>query len=195
MNVQTIQEPGYQASMKYREYLKAVKVAHSRYVDDLRKGYLEMSRGRAIVDIYAAFKQAGTNQQGDPKLAIAPADFQRVGFKKQDLGAGEFSFWQGRGRKFELLLPTGTFAAWANDDRTYAMSRRDISTRVPIVPPAHLPEQPLAKFHILWEVENWDAVPADPILLKRINKNLFVVMAAWDLTPLEQALVNGRPVN
>jgi hypothetical protein len=39
----------------------------------------------------------------------------------------------------------------------------------------------------------WEYVPhPDPILLKRLSGSLFVVLAAWDLTELEQKVLKGR---
>jgi hypothetical protein len=32
---------------------------------------------------------------------------------------------------------------------------------------------------------------ADPILLQRLSKNLFVVIAAWNTTPLERSILRG----
>jgi len=43
------------------------------------------------------------------------------------------------------------------------------------------------------EVEKWKPLPPkDPILLKRLTPNLFGVLATWDLTNLERAIIRGR---
>ena len=34
--------------------------------------------------------------------------------------------------------------------------------------------------------------PVDPILLSQVNATLFAVVAQWDLTPLEQRVLEGR---
>jgi hypothetical protein len=193
MNVELIRSSCFEASTKYREYRAAMKRTGMKYLDELRRAHLELKRGHAIVDIFAAFKQAGCNAQGDPRLAIAPADFKVIDFRKQNLGAGTIGHRSTR--RAQIVFPPNTFLAWAQENNTWDMPRREISTRVPIVPAAHLPERPLEDFYLLWEVERWDAVPADPYLLKRINRNLFAVVASWDLTPLERALINGRLVN
>lgn len=44
-----------------------------------------------------------------------------------------------------------------------------------------------------WEVEKWKPVPPrDPILVKRLTPNLFGVLATWNLTELERAIIRGR---
>lgn len=45
----------------------------------------------------------------------------------------------------------------------------------------------------LLNVEKWKPVPPrDPILVKRLTPNLFGVLATWDLTKLERAVIRGR---
>ena len=44
---------------------------------------------------------------------------------------------------------------------------------------------------ILWEAE-WETVPRDPLLLRHLAGGLYAVMASWDLTPLERAVLKGR---
>jgi hypothetical protein len=41
----------------------------------------------------------------------------------------------------------------------------------------------------------WDnTAPVDPMLLKKINDNFYVVVAQWDLTELERSVLGQRPV-
>jgi hypothetical protein len=66
---------------------------------------------------------------------------------------------------------------------------------VPSVPPQFRPTGALSDYHILFEAE-WQRVPpVDPMLLKQIGhaeSPLFVVLAAWDLSPLEQAVLRAK---
>jgi hypothetical protein len=72
--------------------------------------------------------------------------------------------------------------------------RRMASTVVPLVPPRFRPRRPrLARCHVLWEVEEWSPVPpVDPALLRHIRGDLWAVLATWDLSPLERAVLGGR---
>jgi hypothetical protein len=53
----------------------------------------------------------------------------------------------------------------------------------------------LANYVMLWEAE-WQldrtVPPGDPALLKHLGGTLYTVEATWDLTPVEQAILEGR---
>ncbi len=64
---------------------------------------------------------------------------------------------------------------------------------MPIVPINLRPKRGLANYHILWEAEWHNVVPVDPLLLRRLGKgDLWLVVAAWDLTEVEQAALTAR---
>ena len=62
--------------------------------------------------------------------------------------------------------------------------------RVPMIPPRLRADRALANYHILWEAE-WINPPRDPLLLRHLGKFFYAVLATWDLTPLEQAVLAG----
>ena len=65
---------------------------------------------------------------------------------------------------------------------------------VPLIPPRFRPSNnDLHRYHILWDVQGaWEAEPPkDPFLLSRIHGDLFAVLAVWDLTELERAVLKG----
>lgn len=64
---------------------------------------------------------------------------------------------------------------------------------MPLILIEHRPKRGLANYHVLWEAE-WPKVPpVHPILLRRIGvADLWVVSAAWDLIPVEQAALAAR---
>lgn len=198
-NTPTITMPKEQAKVFYEEYLNAVKTRKEKYVKELKQVYYHLSRGNKVLDIYEVFKKSGVNKQGEPKLAIARADSNRVEFTKGELGAGRF---KGRTNAYDVDLPTSTFPKWKRNWSTdnwqnkkrLQIVRPEISTKVPIVPAHLLPEGELDNYFVLWEVSSWEPMPVykDPFLLKRINANAFVVLAEWDLTPVEQAIIRGH---
>jgi hypothetical protein len=73
----------------------------------------------------------------------------------------------------------------------HRIRERQGHTIVPLIPPEHRPNRNrLPRFHILWEVEKWDPTPPrDPALLKWIGGDLWEVVATWDLTELERAVL------
>jgi hypothetical protein len=50
----------------------------------------------------------------------------------------------------------------------------------------------LRHYVTLFEVDQWEPVPpTDPALLKHIAGDLYAVLAVWDLTELERAVIAG----
>ncbi len=62
---------------------------------------------------------------------------------------------------------------------------------VPLIPPALRPSTDFRNFHILWEAEWQRVAPKDPALLKHVGGHLYAVLATWDLTELERAVLGG----
>jgi hypothetical protein len=63
---------------------------------------------------------------------------------------------------------------------------------VPIVPVYLRPKRGLANYHVLWEAE-WRRIPPhDPMLLRRIGGDMWLVVAQWDLTEVERAALATR---
>ena len=165
------------------------------HLRDLSRAYWHLKRGRQCIDVLAAIQQAGLNADKDPRLAISPAHMRKVRFDRGWTGNGNYSHLAiGSSWNFKLhfSLPENTFA-WPGDAKGNREEKR-IEAPVPKVPAFLLAKMrtPLSSMHILWEVEKWNEVPADPLLLRKLTDNLFVVLGQWELTPLEQALIRGK---
>ena len=64
---------------------------------------------------------------------------------------------------------------------------------MPLVPIDLRPKRGLANYHILWEAIWQNVPPVDPLLLRRVGPgDLWIVVAAWDLTEVEQAALAAR---
>lgn len=190
MNLPTIEMPAEEARKEYLNYRRAIH--DERYAEDaiIRKSYLELSKGNRIVNVRDAIKAAGANEDGSPKLAIARADDQFCYFQRS-YGSGEVTFchyrWFNRTHRrevFEDVLPVVPDAQWWNSMR----SGRSV---VPTIPLALRPSAALSNYHILWEAE-WQQVPVDPALLKRIQGDVFAVLEVWDLTEVERMALGLR---
>jgi len=201
VKVEQLVIPKEQAEEEYQAYKEAIRKHKDQYLRDLKALYGHLRHGRAIIDVYAAMKKAGLNKDGDPRLAICRADSKEVFFEKYNKGAGIFKFENRRWKtlKDDVKLPEGTFCEeWEREQTEFGGSRikhERISTIVPIIPARILNplRGALHNYHILWEVKEWKpAPPRDPILLKRLTPNMFVVLATWNLTPLERAVIKGR---
>lgn len=185
MQVATLEESQHVAREKYAEYMKAVKERHSEEYEALKNGYRELSKGRQVIDIVTTMKNAGTDHLNRPKLAIVCADAKLCWYRWGRLrGQSDwtdrptFSMtndWKSIKSK-SVVFPPSTFDG---------QPRGTLRAVVPTIPPSLLPGGKLSKYHILWEAE-WETIPIDPMLLKHLGKSLYVVLAAWDLTPPER---------
>lgn len=190
-----------EAKEEYKKYVEAVKTKKEVQYEELKKVYHALSKGMKVIDVYEAMKLGGVDEVNkEPKLAICPANATTVFFEKQALGAGTFSDTNGWKRgKVEVILPSGTFPNWGVEQvpgqQWTRTIRRNLKTAVPIIPAHLLPDAKLQNYFILWEVNNWDEIvpPAgDPYLLRQISPNLFAVLAEWDVTEIERAVMRGH---
>lgn len=200
--IEMAEEQAKEEYTKYKDALKGkVDKQHKQY-EEIKKVYYSLSKGHKVIDVFDAFKKTGVNAEGEPKLAICRADHKTVNFQKQRFGSGVFcdvDEWL----KEAINLPSGTFPRWKHEldangnekTESWAVLRQKIKTGVPIIPAQFLPESKLENFYILWEVKDWqESIPPkkDPFLLKRISVNLFSILAEWDVTDVERAVLRGH---
>ena len=177
------------ALVEYKACKEAIKYKKGNQTEmiQLKKLYYHAMKGNKIIDIFEAFKFAGINDKCEPRLAIARADSKEVYFHAENPGTGYFSKdrWSNyRIKNEDVKLPDKTFCeTW----KTTGV----IKTAVPMIPVSKR-NKDLKNYYILWDVEKWDQVPKDPLLLKKITKNLFILIDKWNLTKLEQAIIRGR---
>jgi hypothetical protein len=170
----------------YEKYRSAVHFGGP--VDrEIARTYRLIGQGKVIIRALESVKSAGLDEEGLPKLAIIRADQRECHLYLGFRGSATFSprqdaYWCAPGR---VELPDGTFP----------QRQSGLSNRKAVVPmiPAHLrPQHSLANYHILWEAD-WHIVPRDPILLRRLSKgDLWLVVAAWNLTEVERAALQAR---
>ncbi len=211
MNVDKIKMPIELAKQEWKKYNDLLKTRKEKYLEDMKKAMHQLKQGNELIDIYVVMEKTGVNKLQQPKLAIARADWKNVFFIKKDDGRG---FYAGIKKSWQLAsdgdidMKPKTFMHWARIqdnikmsdnttrkvDRRWEIANETLKTKVPIIPSNLYPEGDLAGYYILWEVEQWQDVPPpkdDPILLKRITTNLFVILGYWDVTDLEQSIING----
>jgi hypothetical protein len=211
MEVEELALPQTQAEEEFKALKQALRQHAQLRKEEIRRElmavYGHLKHGKKIIDIHESFRKAGLNKEGDPRLAICRADAKQCNCLKIEDGSAIFSMerldrWQRQPRKTyaEVKLPAGTFQ-WQSIDptrplNTYNIKNQMIQCPAPIIPAKILVEEVrhrLKNYHVLWEVEEWKPVPPqDPILLKRLTSNLFGVLATWELTVLEKAVIRGH---
>lgn len=199
MDIDFITMGAKEARKTYNDYRKAVRerygslAAASTADATMVRAYRELAQGRQLLDITKVMQTVGQDLEGRPILAICRADAHwcrcwrsmqgELVFRKED--DSSIGWWAMRVRKTrgDVGCPVGTLPEHKELVRGRAM--------VPEIPIYLRPHDDLSKYHILWEATWVPLPPADPILLKRLGSGLFVVLAQWDLTPIEQAVLRG----
>lgn len=165
---------------------------------EIRRAYKEIGQGRMIIRALASIEAAGMFTEGPyvgyPKLAIARADsiWCRV---VQNIDRAEFYSMTPRNPK-----RWGDITESQAHDRRFAVpiagahwNRESKGATMPMIPPHLRPKQSIELYHVLWEAE-WSrrVPPRDPYLLRRIGGDMWLVVAAWDLTDVERAAMAHR---
>lgn len=216
MDVQTSTMPTDQAKEEYQKYREACsKHPDDEFYRDMKSILNQMRRGHAIIDVHQAIVDAGLGDDDMPKIAIAQAD-KKIVYCEYFRRSGELRFWTPNARSVQMngtrievegfpqLTEQKAFdKGWHNwkwnDESIHVDSSITRQTVIPAVPPEFRPDAKLENYHILWEVDEgtWTKPQApkqtsrDPMLLKRINKRMFAILAVWDLTELEKAVIEG----
>jgi hypothetical protein len=156
----------------------------------LRDGYRAMSRGRQLISLSATMRAAGVDDNGLPRLAICRSDAKWVyTHGVADDGAVVFRMdrvSENRDPGRRVKVPAGTFPT------PRRVTWQSWTAMVPTVPAPLRPSRRLSDYFTLWDVD-WHLVPPeDPALLQHIGGDLYAVVAVWDLTPLERAVLAGR---
>jgi hypothetical protein len=187
MNVATITMPKKEAYDAYREYREAVRANPDNQEDRIAMmGYRAIARGQAVIDVAAAIGAAGLDEQRRPKLALARANWEWCWLREHGrLFTFQYDSWApGRETRRRISFPTTIFGEnVTTTDRHRA--------QVPAIPPRVRPSGDLINYFILWEAD-WQAPPVDPYLLRHLGGYLYVVLAAWNLTDLERAVMRHR---
>jgi hypothetical protein len=184
MEVSTLKMERAEARELYEKY--QASVSFGTEIDrEIARSYRLLSQGKVIIRAIDSIKAAGIGEDGRPRLGLVRADARRCAWRAWTNGGGKFvadSRW--RGTRNMIELPPDTFPRSSNPKNGDAI--------VPIVP-AHLrPKHSLSNYHILWEAD-WREVPRDPLLLRRLGRgDLWLVVAAWDLTEVERAALQAR---
>lgn len=194
--------PTDEALEKYKEYTSSVQRSRTAMDRLMIQSYRALSKGHGIINVPAAIKKAGVHANYKPRLAIMRADCEAVFFHR-DGSAGYYSNNSryylrsinktAQKKRLQFAMPGNTFQEPISGQypRDYYSTH---TAPVPPIPPIHRPADAFSKYCILWEVDKWEAIapPADPMLLRPLGQTgLYVVVAHWDLTPLEQMVMGG----
>lgn len=188
MQTQAISFDPADAAKLYRKYQEhRAYTPPTTYDREIERVAKLIAAGKKIVYGVGSIVAAGLGDDKLPKLAICRADAPTC-FLNAWNGGGRMSIteWvRARakiGTRFEF--PTGTFPG---------MKSGTFRAMVPHIPPDIRPKRGLENYHVLYEAEWQPVVPKDPILMRRIGvSDLWIVLATWNLTPIERAVIASR---
>lgn len=117
-----------------------------------------------------------------------------------------FSFqadgWQWHPRKLDRLVVPGAVISVEDEygargyhvPESWLLNACQLKAMVPTIPPALRPPHKLSGYVVLWEAE-WTVgamiAPGDPALLKHLGGDMYALLAVWDLSDLERAVLGG----
>lgn len=210
MDLATIEMGTEEAEAKFREYRDEVAGGQAVEGDvELMHGFDALARGNRLIRLADTIQRGGFTAVGLPNLAVAR------------YGAATTWGWADRwtGREEGLQDGRVTFSPRENPHPNSGFASGLLSLEfaglptlgggsgasrwsgwhaiVPTVPPALRPRRRvgISQFWILWEAE-WrrktPSAPRDPALIRRIRGDLWAVVAVWDLTELERAVLEQR---
>ena len=190
-----------EARAKVAEYVRAVRERHHSEDVAILRGYRALAKGHTVIDLPQVIGLGGVFESGLPRLAVATSSHSFVWVQRTVSGRVEFlprRRWDMRPRMTKdcYRLPAATLPSvethpWRANDPWDG----DHRAMVPHIPPALRPAHSLDGYTTLFEVDVWakdPTAPKDPALLKHIGGDLYAVLATWDLSPLEQSVLNGR---
>jgi hypothetical protein len=197
---QELREKG-RALGKTLRMLKSERTRLEREDEELMAAYKALANNQRVISLPQVMKAAGVQPNTHlPALALAGAAWKDC-FFQVDSGAAFYSEerwipWRQRaaGGTAVIRLSRQVFPAETTDESwraNYKMPGYPVKAIVPSIPPPLRPNN-VEKYFILWDAVWTPAPPVDPLLLKRIGRDIFVVVAQWDLTPLERSVLEGR---
>jgi len=197
MNVSTIEMPAAEAQAKLEAYKHQLTKRTDDEYERICAGYAALAKGSKLIELSKSIEAGGWDAIGRPRLAIARADTKQVALTV----SGPRCIFDSTPNNTRRIGPRDTRVIRVQTP-TRPRLKSDWDSRgfalVPLVPADVRPHVDMKKCAILWEVEAWAserirATPdVDPYLLKHIGGDLWAVLAEWDLTPLERAIMAAR---
>lgn len=190
MKVETLKMNPETARELWRKY-QSHREHQSKADAEIASIYKRIAQGRTVIRALESIRAAGVNEEGLPRLAIARADATRCHLNYRDnrvqFAPNDWFEWSRRRLGHRAKVVDMDWPGW-----TPIKGRHTFEAIVPIIPVHLRPKRGLANYHILWEAEWTKRYPVDPYLLRRFGGDAWLVVAAWDLTDVERAVMSSR---
>lgn len=199
MDLQPIEVSWKQARETLRQYGAILKEKRTAEDIAILKSTKAILAGKMVIRLADAVTAAGVDGNGMPRIAVARSDdkfvkcwsrgnhCEMVGMTQKNEYVVDYHTKRGsRYHRIHMAKPRGfRFALGARFQET-----REAVAVVPSIPPAHRPPpSTYDSYYLLFEPE-WDTKPpVDPALIAPLGGGMFAVVAVWDLTDVERAVL------
>lgn len=191
MNIEQLKMDREQARVIYQKYLEQ-RAEHRPPDEQITQIYRRICRGETVISALAAIRRAGCTDEQLPRLAIARADMEfvylHVRARAGDVPLvcfGERGWWLNR----RLPASKNIGLEWPGCPcRTGRVS----AAVVPLIPEQLRPRHGLHNYYVLFEAQWGTQCPIDPYLLRRFGPDAWAVIAAWELTEVDRAVMSQR---
>ena len=173
-------------SEKELQELEEYAVVDKRYekMAEIQRAVQE-NKTKMIISLQETFdKLDQKNSQSPPKLAISKADAFRVTFE-QGVFCSYAKIFQIKSL-FGIKEKVGECVTKINVNVCNNYRGTAHTSAIPIIPLHIRKSLPnINELYLLWEKNDWQETDRDPALLQHLCKDLFAVLAVWDMTELE----------
>lgn len=210
MNSTLITMEPEQAKAKLKAYRSNIHKDTEQVYAECAEAYEALAAGTPLIELTTAIREGGFDDKMRPRIAVGPADRSEVrftwsgnetsalfdaAFKTSHRGSPRLR------RRINMGRQHGQVRNWKDGNgqiQTY-VSTVDGYALIPMVPADVRPATgQLRDWYVLWEVQEWAdkphtaPPPRDPYLIKHIGGDLYAVLAEWDLTDLERAIMQRQ---
>lgn len=187
MDLTLIGQDAAAAKVAYRQY-RQLRMRSSED-DQIMRAYRQAAKGTPLIKLSEAIALGGFDAKHLPRLAVCRADFK---WCECESGDGRLIFREWYGRTSYAIPPRGKPKIIRFNVPGASSKAPTSRATVPVIPPHLRPSAGLHNYTILWEAEWSLTAPKDPALLKHVGGDLYAVLAVWDLTEIERAVLAGR---
>lgn len=204
MELTTIKVSKEEAQAKIKAYYNRLRRRANLQYRQALDAYSKIPDGGELVDLGKVFLDVPLDEWWRPRVAVARADRKEVRVYRDTRWSrsAQATVYTNKVR-FDTTIEWGT--PWHRGDMVLHFDLRDEpkgefkagKALVPLVPPEHRPGGHLRNYTLLWEVERWQEIKddpkasMDPYLLRQVFGDLYVIVAQWDLTEIEKAILEA----